>query len=71
MKNLKRIFYLETDQEITVNFNDDVSDSVKVSPVSAGNPDLIGYIHKFGSCYKAVVKNRSVNEAKILYFVAE
>lgn len=67
----KKVFYLETDQEISVRFNDDPSDNVKVSPISAGNPDLIGYLHKFGSCYKAVVKNKSVNTAKILYFVAE
>lgn len=69
--NSKRIFYLEVDQEISVKFNDDAGDTVKVCPVSPGDPDLIGYIHKFGPCYKAVVKNRSVNVAKVLYFVAE
>lgn len=67
----KKMFYLETDQEISVKFNNDAGDTVKVSPISAGNPDLIGYLHKFGPCYKAAVKNRSVNTAKVLYFVAE
>ena len=69
--NSKRIFYLETDQEVTVRFNNDQGDSVKVCPIAPGQPDLIGYIHKFGPCYKATVLNRSVNTAKILYFVAE
>ncbi len=67
----KKIFYLETDQEISVKFNDDNSDNVKVCPISAGDPDLVGYIHKFGPSYKVVVHNKSVNTAKILYFVAE
>jgi len=69
--NLKKVFYFETDQEVSVRFNDDASDNVKVCPISAGNPDLIGYFHKYGPSYKAVVKNRSVDTAKILYFVAE
>ena len=67
----KKLFYLETDQEVSVKFNDDSGDTVKISPIAAGNPDLIGYLHKFGSCYKVAVRNRSVNTAKVLYFVAE
>ena len=67
----KRVFYLETDQEVSIQFNNDQGDNVRVCPISPGNPDLIGYIHKFGPCYKVIVHNRSVNIAKILYFVAE
>lgn len=67
----KKIFYLETDQEVSVRFDDDEGDNVKVCPIEPGNPDLIGYFHKYGPCYKAVIKNRSVNVSKILYFVAE
>ena len=69
--NSKRVFYLESDQEISIQFNDDAGDNVRVCPISAGNPDLIGYIHKFGPCYKVVIRNKSVNLANILYFVAE
>jgi len=69
--NSKKIFYLEADQDISVRFNDDANDNVKITPIQAGNPDLIGYIHKFGHTYKAVVKNKSVNTVKIMYFVAE
>lgn len=69
--NSKVVFFLESDQEISVKFNDDSGDKVKVCPIEAGNPDLVGYLHKYGPTYKAVVKNRSVNTATVLYFVAE
>lgn len=67
----KRVVYLESDQEVSVQFNDDAGDTVRVCPFKSGDPDLVGYLHKAGPAYKVVVVNKSVNEANILYFTAE
>lgn len=67
----KTVFYLETDQELVVRFDDDTSDNVRVCPIETANPDLIGFMSKYGPTYKVVIKNKSINSANILYFVAE
>lgn len=67
----KTLVYLEADQDISVKFNADATDNVRVSPIVAGSADLVGYLHKFGPTYKVEVKNRSVNTVRVLYFVAE
>lgn len=69
--NAKKIIYLETDQEISIKFNNDSSELNRVSPIMVGDPDLVGYFHKYGISYKAVVTNKSINTAMVRYFTAE
>lgn len=69
--NAKRLVYIESNQDIVIKFDNDTSESVKVNPILAGDPSLIGFMSKFGSTYKLEVVNKSVNVAEILFFFAE
>jgi hypothetical protein len=67
----KKLVYIEVDQDAVVRFNDDSSDNNKVTPISAGNQNLIGYLHKFGDSYKVTVINRSINTMNVKFFTCE
>ena len=69
--NAKRIVYLETDQDIALKFDGDTGEYVKVNPIKAGDPSLIGFFSKCGSAYRLEVVNKSVNIAQVLFFFAE
>lgn len=70
-KKAKFLVYLETDQKITLKINGDASNLLKIKPISAGNPDLVGFFQYTGLCYKLEVVNDSVNIATVRYFTAE
>ncbi len=67
----KRLFYLETDQNITVQVNGDPNQYNKVQPIFPGNKSKVGYFHTFGLTYAVTVNNTSVNVANITFFSAE
>jgi len=67
----KKLVYIEDDQDAVVRFNDDSSDNNKVTPISAGNQNLIGYLHKFGDSYKVTVINKSINTMNVKFFTCE
>jgi len=69
--NAKKIIYIESDQNIIVQFNNDISDLNKISPFEVGNPDLVGFLHQTGVIYKTVIINKSVNVANVRFFTAE
>lgn len=67
----KKLVYLEVDQEAIVRFNDDSSDNNKITPVSAGNQSLVGFLHKFGDSYKITIINKSINSMNVKFFTCE
>lgn len=69
--NAKRLVYIESNQDVVVKFDDDTSESVKINPITPGDPTLVGFMSKFGSTYKLEVVNKSVNTAEVLFFFAE
>lgn len=70
-KKAKFLVYLETDQKISLRINGDTTDSVSVRPISAGDPDLIGFFQFTGLCYQLEIINQSVNTATVRHFTAE
>ena len=69
--NLKKFIYLEADQDAVVRFNGDITDNNRITPISAGDPTLPGFLHKIGDTYSCTVVNKSVNSLNLLFFVGE
>lgn len=69
--SIKRLVYIEVDQDAEVRFNGDIGSSVLVSPIEAGNKDLIGFLHKFGPTWKCEIVNRSVNPMNVAIMSGE
>lgn len=69
--NAKKLVYIEVDQEAVVRFNEDASDSNRVSPVVSGAAPSVGYLHKYGDSYRIVVVNKSINTMNVKFFLAE
>lgn len=63
--NLKRLVYIEVDQNSEIRLNGDSGSSILVSPIEAGNKDLVGWFHKFGPTWKCEILNRSVNPLNV------
>lgn len=80
----KRFVYLEADQSCAVQFNADTSTNTIIDPIAPNLPgggqcppqpgpqeELVGYLNKWGSAYKCVVQNLSVNPLKLKFFTSE
>jgi hypothetical protein len=55
----KRFLHLEVDQEAVAQFDGDTGESVRLSPVQAGDPRQPAWLEKHGACHKLVVVNKS------------
>lgn len=69
--NAKKLFYLETDQDITVRLNGDSSDSNVVNPIEPSKPCAVGVFLKWGDTFKCEIVNKSVNSAEIKWIAGE
>jgi hypothetical protein len=68
----KKLVYIETDQNIAVQYNLDTSHNNIVKPIQVGNDILVGYANKWGFTWKCTVVNRSqINSANIKWLVTE
>jgi hypothetical protein len=67
----KKMIYVEVDQDSVIQFNNDSSQLNRITPIQPGKSDLVGYFHKYGISYKAVVINKSINIANVRFFTAE
>lgn len=67
----KKLVYVEVDQDAVVRFNEDESDNNRVNPIIAGESSLVGYLHKYGTSYRVVLINKSINSLNVKYFLAE
>lgn len=69
--NLKRWLRVEVDQEAVLRFNGDTSNFNRVSPVTAGDKEQVGWCDKFGPVYSLVIVNRAAVAMKALVQSAE
>jgi hypothetical protein len=70
--NAKKLVYIETDQDIAVQYNLDSSNNNIVKPIQVGNDTLVGYANKWGFTWKCTVVNRSqINSVNIKWLVTE
>jgi hypothetical protein len=67
----KRLVYVEADQDCVVRFNNDTSDSVKLSPIKTSDAALPGFISKWGDAYTCEVVNKSTNALTIKFLTVE
>jgi hypothetical protein len=68
---IKRLVYIEADQDAEVRLNGDGGSSVLVSPLEPGNKSMVGWFHKFGPTWKCEVVNRSVNPLNVYLISGE
>lgn len=69
--NAKRFLRIESDQEVAVRLNGDGSDSVRVSPLQAGDSEQVGWFEKVGPVWALTVVNKGPQAATIDVFSAE
>ena len=55
----KRFVHLEATQEAVVRFDGSTDDTLRLSPVQAGDRKQPGWVEKFGACHKLVLVNKS------------
>ena len=67
----KRFTRVESDQQVTVQYNGDSSNVNLVTPFVAGSSNLIGWVEKVGTVYQLVVVNNSLVQANLSVFSAE
>jgi hypothetical protein len=69
--NAKKLLYIESDQDAVVRLDSDTGNGVKINPMQAGQPCLVGYFHKWGDTYRCEVINTSVNTLNLTWISGE
>ncbi len=67
----KRFIRIESDQVLTVRLNGSTDSTVKIEPLSPGDPEQIGWLEKLGPAYALTVINNSLVAADVTVFSAE
>lgn len=67
----KRFLRIETTQEIAVRINGASVDSLRISPVQAGDEAQTGWLDLWGPCWSLVIVNKSSQIASVTCFSAE
>ena len=68
---MKKIVYIESDQEVVVRFNGATDNSNKITPIKVNDFRLPAYFNKSGEVYSCEIYNSSLSPANILYFTCE
>lgn len=68
---IKRMIYVEADQECSIRFNGQTDDNNLITPIQGGDQVLRGSFMKWGDTYSCTVVNRSVNTCSIKFFTVE
>ena len=69
--SVKKLVYVEVDQECAVRFNGGADDSNRITPLKTGDRFLKGFMSKMGDSYSCTVVNKSVNTCSIKFFTVE
>ena len=70
--SLKRIVYIEADQECVIRVNGMTGNELRLSPFVAGDSDQVAVFHQIGSAYSLDIVNKSeINTLNVFYFIAE
>ena len=67
----KRYLYLETDQPIAMKLNGNTTETDRVDPFLAGDPDRRGPCEKWGLTFSLSIKNRSTAPCTVIVITAE
>lgn len=70
-KSIKKLIYIEVDQDAVVRFDADTTDNNRVTPIQTGNDQLVGYLHKWGDSFSCEIVNKSVNTCSVKFLTAE
>jgi hypothetical protein len=68
---VKKLVYVEADQECSIRLNGASDDSNRITPIAAGDKALRGFMTKIGDTYSCQVVNKSVNTCTIKFFTVE
>lgn len=68
---IKRMVYIDADQEVSVRFNDSTDDSNRITPIKPGDFYLRGFLNKMGNTYNCTIINKSVMDCSIRFFTVE
>ena len=68
---IKRMVYVDADQECAIRFNDATDDSNRITPITPGDFYLRGFMNKLGNTYSCTIINKSVNTCNIRFFTVE
>lgn len=68
---VKRIIYVEADQECSVKFNGSTDESSRITPIKQNDRFLRGFMTKVGEAYSCTITNKSVVSCRIKFFTAE
>lgn len=69
--NAKSFVRVEADQEVTVRINGDSGNTLRISPVQAGDPEQVGWFELNGPVWSLVLVNRSTEIVTAEIFTAE
>lgn len=70
-KSSKKLIYIEVDQDAVVRFNDDTSDTNRLTPIEPSNKDLPGFLNKWGDTYRCTIVNKSISQMNVKFFMGE
>lgn len=68
---VKRMIYIEVDQECSIRFNGQSDDGNRITPVKASDKMLRGSMAKWGDTYSCQVVNKSTNSCSMKFFTVE
>jgi hypothetical protein len=68
---VKKLVYVEADQECAVRFNGATDDSNRITPIKSGDRYLKGFINKMGDSFSCEVVNKSINGCVVKFFTVE
>jgi hypothetical protein len=69
--SVKKLVYVEADQECSVRFNGATDDSNKITPIKTGDRLLRGFLNKMGDTFSCEVVNKSINTCNMKFFTVE
>jgi hypothetical protein len=70
-KSVKKLVYIEVDQDAVVRFDSDTTDNNRLTPIQTGNETLVGYLHKWGDSFSCEIVNKSINTCSVKFLTAE
>jgi hypothetical protein len=68
---VKKLIYIEADQECSIRFNGSTDDTNRITPLKTGDRYLRGFQNKLGDTYSCEIVNKSINTCQIKFFSVE